>query len=43
LCPGKGLLAVLDVALWIVVGIAILYLVVRLGLAWFVPDHHRKD
>jgi len=34
---------VLDVALWIVVGIAILYLVVSLGLAWFVPDHHRKD
>jgi hypothetical protein len=33
----------LVMALWIVVGIVSLYLVIRLGLAWLVPDRHRKD
>jgi hypothetical protein len=31
----------MDIALWIIAIVAILYLVVRLGLAWMVPDHYR--
>jgi hypothetical protein len=31
----------MDMALWIIAIVAILYLVVRLGLAWMVPDHYR--
>jgi len=30
-------------ALWILLGIAILYIAVRVGLAWLFPDHHRRD
>jgi len=36
-------LAVLDVAIWSVVGIVVLYFVARLGIAWLVPNHHRND
>jgi hypothetical protein len=31
----------MDVVLWIVASVAILYVVVRLGLAWMVPDDYR--
>jgi hypothetical protein len=31
----------IDVALWIIAIVAILYVAVRLGLAWMVPDNYR--
>jgi hypothetical protein len=30
----------LDVALWIIAGVAILFVVIRLTLAWLVPRTH---
>jgi hypothetical protein len=29
-----------DVVLWIILGVAILYVVIRLTLAWLVPNRH---
>jgi hypothetical protein len=31
----------MDMALWIIAIVAILYLAVRIGLAWMVPDHYQ--
>jgi hypothetical protein len=31
----------MDIALWIIAIVATLYLIVRLGLAWMVPDQYR--
>ena len=33
----------MDIALWIITIVATLYLIVRLGLAWMVPDHYRAS
>jgi hypothetical protein len=30
----------IEVVFWIALGIAVLYLVVRIGIAWLVPRHH---
>jgi hypothetical protein len=35
---GQKGLAMLNVALWIIAIVAILYVVVRLGLNWMIPD-----
>jgi hypothetical protein len=35
------MMIMVDVALWVVAGLAVAYVVVRLGLAWLVPQIHR--
>jgi hypothetical protein len=32
----------MEIALWIVASIAVLYLAVRLGFAWLVPNHRKE-
>jgi hypothetical protein len=33
----------MEVALWILAGVVVFYFVVRLGLAWMIPEHYRVD